>query len=133
MFKLKVKFKLGNFLEYLSKKKLLQFNCTIPDKNLFRNRNDNYSNGQDEYIDEKAESISIDDKAISAAAAEQTSHQSGQVQQAQKQTRRIGVSRQVEVAAPLESKTQETENQKFVQHEQKLKALEQQVELQQYT
>jgi hypothetical protein len=37
------------------------------------------------------------------------------------------------VAAPLESKTQETENQKFVQHEQKLKALEQQVELQQYT
>lgn len=70
---------------------------------------------------------------MSAAAAEQTSHQSGQVQQAQKQTRRIGVSRQVEVAAPLESKTQETENQKFVQHEQKLKALEQQVEQQQYT
>ena len=61
-------------------------------------------------------------------SAEQTSHKSSKVEQAQKQTRRIGVSRQLEVAAPLESQTQETETQKVVQHEHKLKALEQEVE-----
>jgi hypothetical protein len=49
------------------------------------------------------------------------------LQQASKQTKRVGLSKRVETAAPLESLKYETDNQKLLQHEQKLKAVEQQV------
>ena len=62
-----------------------------------------------------------------AAEAKLGSQAPGKRQVAFKQTKRLGVSKQVEETEPLESKSLETEQKKPVQHEQILRAPQQQV------
>ncbi len=82
---------------------------------------------QDEHVGEKVDSLAVDGKTVSTAEAQLSAHTAQQLQQASKQTKRVGLSKRVETAAPLESLKYETDNQKLLQHEQKLKAVEQQV------
>jgi hypothetical protein len=71
--------------------------------------------------------MAVDGKTVSTVETQSTVHTEQQLEQASKQTKRVGLSKRVETAAPLESLKYETDHQKVLQHEQRLKAVEQQV------
>jgi hypothetical protein len=76
-------------------------------------------------VPEKAETLASEDRV--PGEAQQSTQKHAKLQVAHKQTKRLGVSKQSEVATPLRSETQETEQHQVVQHEQKLRVPEQQV------